>query len=264
MKIKNRHRLSTSDSVVNISIPQSWEALSQKQLVFTLRLLAGELDIESCRAILFRHLSCIDIIGHAPEPADGSEGGYIVTIKGIRGPLFLAYREIVWAYDSLEWFGKPPAVPVRPDCIAGAHALHPRLAGASFESFLACESFFQGYIATGDESLIREMVALLYPGIRKKKIDGFAITAVFFWFSGLKTWLQARYPDFFRPAANSGTEDSDMPDMGAIIRTQLRALSKGDVTKNAAVLAAELHDALHELNALAAEYERVKADSRKN
>lgn len=249
--------------MIDLSIPESWEALSQDQLRWTMHLMSCDIDTDRCRAILFGEFTGICIIGHSTD-GDNKEGGYLVKVRGYAGIHFVSYREIVLAYATLDWLGTPPRVPVRPDKIAGAAALHPRLAGVTFETFLACESYFQGYVATGDESLIRGMVSLLYPGIREKDIDGYAVTASFFWFSGLKTWLLARYDNFFRPAGAGSMDDDGMPDMGAIIRTQIRALTKGDITKNAAVLSSELHDALHELDALAAEYEKIKSESRKN
>lgn len=285
-----KDRQDISSNVVNVRIPESWEQLSQPELSRALHLLASELPTDLCRARLFSEYMEFKFLSQQQESTDENgdcvEGGYWVSYplppvslagrkkkrsmgreRKDRKSLvvgFVSYRELAMAYEKLSWFGNPPLSPVRPDKIGGVDALPARLQGVPFETFLACESLFQGYIHTEDEKLVRRMAQLLYPGLPDKSVDGYVITACFMWFSGLKTWLQARYPNFFRPAgAGSDIDSPEMPDMGNIIRTQVRALTKGDVTKNALVLSAELHDALHELDALAAEYERVKSDSKK-
>ena len=70
-----------------------------------------------------------------------------------------------------------------------------------------------------------------------------------------------KYSDFFQPTANADTGGnllgSSAPSVEDAMNTQIRALTKGDVTKEAEVLALDTHRALTELNAQAREYREL-------
>ena len=72
-----------------------------------------------------------------------------------------------------------------------------------------------------------------------------------------------KYSDFFQPIADAPTGgnllSSSAPSVEDAMNAQIRALTKGDVTKEAEVLALDTHRALTELNAQAREYRELNA-----
>lgn len=78
----------------------------------------------------------------------------------------------------------------------------------------------------------------------------------------LKDLFARQFPEFFQPAGSAsdgnllGTTPSSVE---ASMNAQIRALTKGDVTKEAEVLALDTWRALTELNAQAREYKELNA-----
>lgn len=86
--------------------------------------------------------------------------------------------------------------------------------------------------------------------------------SIFYWFAALKDTFSRKFPDFFQPisAATGGNLlGSAAPSVEDAMNAQIRALTKGDVTKEKEVLALDTHRALTELNAQAREYKELNA-----
>ena len=83
---------------------------------------------------------------------------------------------------------------------------------------------------------------------------------VFYWIASLKDFLARRYPDFLQPTSSDsnllGTSTSNVEDA---MNAQIRALTKGDVTKEQQILALDTWRALTELNAQAKEYRELNS-----
>jgi hypothetical protein len=84
---------------------------------------------------------------------------------------------------------------------------------------------------------------------------------IFYWFASLKDYLARSFPNFLQPAGRS--TDSNLlggtPNIGRRLQesmnAQIRALTKGDITKESTVLKMDTWRALTELDALAREYD---------
>lgn len=155
----------------------------------------------------------------------------------------------------MQWIREPSSVPVRLKYIDGAEAMPADLSeGMTFEEWLACENLWQGYQATQDDTLLREMAAILYhkPDIRLAPHESISI---FYWWASVKIMMPQRFPHFFQPA--SGIQNSTFNTQNSQMNAQIRALTKGDVTKEAQILALDAMRALTELDALAREYEEL-------
>ena len=130
-----------------------------------------------------------------------------------------------------------------------------------FETFIICDNLYQGYLQTQDDALLDELGATLYG----KSIDfkPYERISIFYWFASLKDSLSRKYSDFFQPIADAATGGnllgSASPSVEDAMNAQIRALTKGDVTKEAEVLALDTHRALTELNAQAREYKELNA-----
>ena len=85
---------------------------------------------------------------------------------------------------------------------------------------------------------------------------------IFYWFASLKAMLSRQFHNFLQPVPqdNANLLDSDKSQyeiLTAAVNAQIRALTKGDVTKEKQVLALDTWRALTELDALAKEYEEL-------
>lgn len=84
--------------------------------------------------------------------------------------------------------------------------------------------------------------------------------SIFYWFAALKDTFSRKFPDFFQPInATTGGNllGSSTPSVEDAMNAQIRALTKGDVTKEKEVLALDTH--APELNAQAREYKELNA-----
>lgn len=181
--------------------------------------------------------------------------GWLVAHEGEE--FFLTSAQIAAAAASLAWVGELPEVPVRLETINGAFAVAADLDdGFSFDDWLTCEALWQGYQALKDDGLLRQMAETLY---HKQSIvlHPHEQLSIFYWWAAVKNLFARMYPDFFRPTSGAPeteiTEDSLRRGMNA----QIRALTKGDITKEETILAMPAHRALTELDAMAREYEEL-------
>ena len=128
-----------------------------------------------------------------------------------------------------------------------------------FETYIVVDNLYQGYLQTQSDDLLDELASVLYPGIKTPLTPDERI-AIFYWVASLKDHFARRYPDFFQPAESVASDNllgSPSQSVEAAMNAQIRALTKGDVTKEAEVLALDTHRALTELNAQAREYKEL-------
>lgn len=165
--------------------------------------------------------------------------------------------------SALAYLENIPEYPVRLDKIHGKKALPADFKGVPFEKYLAVENLYQGYLDKKNDAFLDEIAAVLYD-CRNIKLNEQQRISVFYWIASLKQYLCKLFPNFLRPV-NSTQNDNNLLDekkpLGKVVidsmNAQLRALTKGDVTKEAQVLQLDTWRALTELDALAKEYEEI-------
>ena len=251
---------------IDLSAPTSWQELTQPQLDFLLRTISKINRVNDGRPFLsqddFAASTSAQVATLCLMRWNGLE---LVTPYGDNWMLRQGQREfIVSAADmaaacrALEWTRELPQLPVRLDTIDGAQAVDAELDESfSFDSWLACESLWQVYQQSFDNECLRRMAEILY-NKRSIFLRDHEALSVFYWWAGLKNLCNARYPNFFRPAPQGTATEPPGPDrIRRDIDSQIRALTKGDITKEKEVLAMPAHRALTELDALAREYEEL-------
>ena len=135
--------------------------------------------------------------------------------------------------------------------------------GVEFEKYIYCDNLYQGYLSTQKQELLNEMAGILYnaPGIKTNAAEKLS---TFYWFASLKELFSRTFPSFLRPAGSMTSEN--LLEQGAplgrrlqeAMNAQIRALTKGDITKEREVLSMDTWRALAELDAQAKEYEELK------
>ena len=238
---------------IDFHVPQGWHELSDKQLRYVYQLLAKEYATDEIKTLCLLRWSATKVIGKQDS------GAYLLRKGNILfevTPLTLA--ELL---PALDWLGSLPTSPVRLSKINRQHALPADFSEVPFETFIICDNLYQGYLQTQDDALLDELGATLYG----KSIDfkPYERISIFYWFASLKDSLSRKYSDFFQPIADAATGGnllgSASPSVEDAMNAQIRALTKGDVTKEAEVLALDTHRALTELNAQAREYKELNA-----
>lgn len=235
---------------INFIVPQGWHELSDKQLRYVYQLLAQNFTSDEVKTLCLLHWTGTKVIGK--QNTDGyllRKGRFIFEVT----PLTLA--ELL---PNLDWLGSLPPTPIRPVKLKHRPGIAADFAEVPFEQYIIVDNLYQGYLQTQDDALLDEIASVVYPGI-KTPLAADERIAIFYWVASLKDFFSRRYPDFFQPAASSNLLGSSAPSVEDAMNAQIRALTKGDVTKEKEVLALDTHRALTELNAQAREYKELNA-----
>ena len=239
--------MDTGSKTIDIKLPTRWEDLTQKQLRYLFTLIAQGYSIDEVKAFCLFRWNKITILHRYGEK------GYMCK-KG-KQRFVITALQVAQAVAALDWLRTLPSYPIRLQRIGRLHAI----------PFIVCDNLYQGYISTQNEQLLDEIAHHLYRSkyfsliIRISPADRIS---VFYWFASLKVMLSKEFHNFLQPATsdNANLLDSDRSQyeiLTAAVNAQIRALTKGDVTKEKEVLALDTWRALTELDALAREYQEI-------
>lgn len=252
------------NAVLNLSVPKSWADLSQDQLRF---LLQSMVDVQlSNRNIGFRSIDDYSAQSSAQIATIclfkwcglrlicAYADGWLVSFEGKEYKLLTG--QVTAAVAHLDWAKELPTEPVRLDVVDGAKAVPADISSDfTFDNWLSCETLWQAYQITSDESLLLQMAEILY---RKNgiKADPAALLGIFYWWASVKSMVSEMFPNFFKTSGENGEQPS-AEGMRRSMDAQIRALTKGDISKEKEILALEALRALTELDAQAREYDEL-------
>jgi hypothetical protein len=247
-----------SSEPLRVNVPSKWADLSPRQFRLVCSLFAADIPADCFDSILFLRLARLRAIA----AASGEDGPVVQSGRRI---FMLRHDAGGLACDSVAWVHEVAPLDALRHLVGTVHksAVDLRLKDLSFGAFVAADSSYAGYVSTGKPELADRIVRTLWPRIRK--IRNWHRPAAVIWFSAVKSWLADVYPDLF---AEPDREDmfasrgSSPADVRKSVNVQIRALTKGDITAEERVLAAPLHRALTELDALAREYKEFKNSCR--
>lgn len=255
-----------ADSIeINITLPKGWSELSQEQLRFMLNVMVEEQQL----ALVGEYRSQEDFTAQTTArvasrcffewsgipPVCPYGCGWLVVHDGRE--FEIPIELIAAAADTLSWVGDAPDQPVRLDMVDGAAAANADLSsGFSFDSWLGCENLWQAYQISNDDSYLRQMAAILYSK-NDITLTPAETLGIFYWWLAVKTRFSVLFPYFFKPAAGPGDHQLTADEMRKSVDAQIRALTKGDITKEAEILSLDAFRTLTELDALAREYDEL-------
>ena len=238
---------------INFQVPSDWSELGDKQLRYVYQLLAADYTSDEVKTLCLLRWSDTKVIGR-------QESGAYLLKKGKflfeATPTMLA--EVL---PHLDWLAAMPTEPVRPAKMNRRAALTADFQAVPFETYIVVDNLYQGYLTTQSDDLLDELASVLYPGI-KTPLSAENRIAVFYWVASLKDFFARKYPDFLQPVATEGDNLLGSSPSNAVeeaMNAQIRALTKGDVTKEAEILALDTWRALTELNAQAKEYKQLNS-----
>lgn len=236
---------------INFILPQDWQELGDKRLRYVYELIAAEHTTDEIKTICLLRWSGTKVIGRQDS------GAYLLK----KGKLLFEVTPVTLAelLPHLDWLGSLPTVPIRISKINRQQALPADFEGVPFETYIICDNLYQGYLSTQDDALLDQLGATLYG--KSMTFKPSERINIFYWFAALKEMLSKKYSDFFQPLA--GAADGNLLGSSTSVEdamnAQIRALTKGDITKESEVLALDTHRALTELNAQAREYKELNA-----
>ena len=249
--------MDTSSETINIDlkIPTRWEDLTEKQLRYLFGLLAQNFPAQQIKTYCFFRWSGMQVMHRY------GKGWYC---KFAKDEFVLLAPQVNAAIASLNWIDTLPPMPVRLEKIGRHRAVDATFQGVPFETFIVCDNLYQGYLTTKQDNLLDELAAHLY-STDKIKLTPAERVSVFYWFASLKVFFAKTFKHFFQPIGNASGADGNMFEQSQsqyellqnAVNAQIRALTKGDITKESEVLALDTWRALTELDAQAQEYEEL-------
>lgn len=252
---------------VNVSVPKGWAELSQQQLRFLLNAMvtvnlanknvaySSQDDYAIQASAQVQTLCFFKWSGLTVICPYGS--GYLVKFGDME--FMLSAETVASALTHLSWTKELPPEPVRLEVVDGATAIPADIStGLSFDHWLACETLWQRYQANPDDALLRQMAEILY-NKENIRMNAAETLGIFYWWAGVKKLVSFLFPNFFKKVgSDSESEPPTYDGMRRNIDAQIRALTKGDITKERDILSMDAMRALTELDAQAREYDEIR------
>lgn len=246
----------------NLSLPPGWQSLSDHQLLYFFMQLSRDMPMEEILTLCLFKWGDITVLCHLHN------SNYLVRQRHKpKHEAQLTFRQIHSATASLDFLRHFPASPVRITRIGKAEAIDKDFTEVPFSTFISCDNYYQGFLHTKNESLLKDLATLLYPDVKRVRLTKPYLYGSFYWFASLKWYFSGMFPHFLK-IIPSDSENllGYTPPIGEVLRTamnaQIRALTGGDITKEEAVLSMDTWRALTELDAKAKEVEDIKRQTK--
>lgn len=243
---------------INLTLPTCWQELTPKQLRYVYFLLSQNYTADEVKTYCLCRFGGITVIGQEGDcwRIAFDNKSYLITAVQIAEQL-----------SHLSWLDTLPLLPLRLPQIGKHTAVSADLSGVPFKDYLCCDNLYTGWLHTQNADLLTDMAKVLYNAKDIVLTDEERVS-VFYWFASLKAHYQRRFRYLFDAtpvqggnllSAQSGIAERLQSAMDNLIR----ALTKGDITKEEQVLATDTIRALTELDALAREYQEMQKELKK-
>ena len=248
--------------VFNISLPTSWDELSNKQLLMVYGLFARDLSAAEVKTLCLMKWNGLKVLATLP--------GHRFLIKREKEPeVALSTRQIQQATSVLDFLDSFAPMPVRIERIGKYRALPADFEKVPFDEFLFVENLFQGYLNNQSDELLLQMAQVLYASDHVKPSQAHLV-GMFYWMASLKQYFASLFPNFYKPVSSNGSGNllgNGQPDIYSQLRestnAMIRALTGGDITKESAIMKMDTWRALTELDAKAREAEELRKAMKK-
>ena len=241
-------------TVIDLSVPKSWQELPDKELRFVFRLLNGSYTLAQVKTRCLLRWAGMKVV---------RQEGALFIMRYKKQVFPVSALQITEAISNLEWLSDFPVYPVRLSRIGFHHAVNADLLNVSFEDFLTLDNLYQGYLQTQKENLLHDMALILYQArfIRLTKEEA---TSIFYWFTSVKRYFASLFTHFLGISPSNGENAAlSYRQLQDNVNTQIRALTGGDITKERDVLRMDCWRALTELDAKAKDYDELQKATKK-
>lgn len=245
-------------SKLSINMPKDWSELDDQQLYYVYSLIAANMSSEQIKTYCLFRFGQIKMLCRYGD-------GYLVKHAKVE---YLVNAEVITqAIQALNYLDDVPEKPVRISKIKRHKAHDVLLQDMDFQSYLYVENLYQGFLVTQQHSMLNEMGQMLYNS-EKLILSQAEKMNVFYWWTAVKVHFSKQFPNLFRQGADEdsnliGDNRSLSKKMHDSMNNQIRALTKGDITKEDEILKMNLWRALTELDNLARESEELNRKFKK-
>lgn len=240
------------EAVFDLSLPTSWEELTDKQLLMVYGLFARKLSAAEVKTLCLIKWNKLTILARLRE--------HKYLVQRNRSQVIVTSKQIQQASCFLDFLDSFAPLPVRLKRIGHHRALPADFEKVPFEKYLYVENLFQGFLHTEQDDLLTQMAQVLYDSNRVKP-NAAEKVSVFYWFASLKQYFALMFPNFYTPM-NAGNGNQMGTNLFTFLRettnAQIRALTGGDITKETLIRQMDTHRALTELDAKAREAEEYR------
>lgn len=247
---------------VNVKLPTKWSELTQSELSAFFKIACLYADSKTVPDLKFSlFLVCS---GARVESFDKKSNSCVLRFhRRLRSSrLKVDAFDLSELLEPLDFIDKPGDEPVMLEKICGRKAsVDAKLHGLSFDSYLSIENFYQGFLSSKNDDALLSIAELIYDGFDagKHNLAPFEVFALLQWIVQVKAMFAKLFPNFFRPS--NGESGASMLES---MNNQIRALTGGDVVKEAEVFATDCWRALTELDYKAKEAEEFKRQMAKS
>ena len=175
--------------VFNITLPTSWDELSDKQLLMVYGLFARDLSAAEVKTLCLMKWNGLKVISQLPDKR--------FLIKRGKEQVVLSTRQIQQATSVLDFLDSFAPIPVRISRIGKYRALPADFEKVPFEQFLYVENLFQGYLNTQSDELLLQMAQVLYASDHVKPSQAHLV-GIFYWMASLKQYFAGLFPNFLK------------------------------------------------------------------
>lgn len=239
------------DNILNFSLPDSWEQLTQEQLRYVFYAMS-HFDGAQAKTYIFVRLLAIRVFQKVAD-------GWTCSVKlenRKRIHFFLSDWQIQSFLRTLDFLDLPSETPICLASIGKLKAVNVLLRGVPFHDYIRVENYYQGYLQTNDVRQLRAIAKILYVDKNGNHPEEIHFTeaellSVFLWYASLKNHFAISFPHFFGRVGDE--QNVEPPNMVEVMNAEIRALTGGDVTKENQVLSMDCWRALTELNEKARE-----------
>jgi len=240
-------------TVIDLSIPKSWQELPDKELRYVFRLLNGSYTLTQVKVRCLLRWAGLHVL---------RQESALFVIRYKKQIFAISALQITEAISNLEWLGDFPSYPVRLSRIGFHRAVRADLQNVTFEDFLTLDNLYQGYLQTQKADLLHDMALILYQArfIRLTKEEA---SCIFYWFTSVKRYFAQLFTHFFTHAQEGTGMSLSFAQLQENMNTQIRALTGGDITKERDVLRMDCWRALTELDAKAKDYDDLQKQTKK-
>ena len=180
------------EAVFNISLPTSWEEMTDKQLLLVYELFARDLSATEVKTLCIVKWNRLKVRASLPDHR------FLIKRKG-EPEVALSARQIQQATSELDFLDSFALTPVRISHIGRHKALAADFEKVPFEQYLYADNLFQGYLNTQDDGLLQQMAQVLY-GSDNVKPTKAHLVGIFYWMASLKQYFSQLFNNFYRPA----------------------------------------------------------------
>ena len=247
----------------NLTLPTSWEELTDKQLLLVYDLFARDLSAAEVKTLCLIKWNRLKVLASLPDQR------FIVKMKGVP-EVTLTARQVQQATSCLNFLDAFAPIPVRISHIGRHKAIAADFEKVPFEQYLYVDNLFQGYLNTQQDQLLLQMAQVLYASDKVKPTKAHLI-GIFYWMASLKQYFAQMFNNFYRPAPTNQDGGSLAPEGKDLFKelrdntnAQIRALTGGDITKEATIMKMDTWRALTELDAKAKEVEEYRKAAKSN